>query len=77
MTLPTKYQELVRQQVKQSGALDFDRDVILWHYANGAVGNSRNMNHISTQVPCVNDNAECRFWVTIALAIPMTLQFPC
>jgi hypothetical protein len=36
MTLSTKYQEFVRQQVKQLGLLDFDHEVILWHYTNGA-----------------------------------------
>jgi hypothetical protein len=29
MTLSAKYQEFVRQQVKQVGSLDFDRNVIL------------------------------------------------
>jgi hypothetical protein len=36
MTLSTKYQEFVSQQVKQVGSLDCDREIILWHYTNGA-----------------------------------------
>ena len=79
MTLSTKYQEFVRQQVKQLGSLDFDREVILWHYTNGAglLGILETGTIFSTQVSCVNDSTECRFWVTIALAIPMaTLQLP-
>jgi hypothetical protein len=36
MTLSTKYQEFVRQQVKQPSSLDFDPVVILWHCTNGA-----------------------------------------
>ena len=50
MTLSTKYQEFVRLQVKQLGSLDFDRDLILWPYTNGAVGNFRNRNQFPTQV---------------------------
>jgi hypothetical protein len=48
MTLSTKYQEFVRQQVKQPVPLDFDPDVILWHLHEWrwAVGNFRNTNHI-------------------------------
>lgn len=42
-----------------------------------AVGNFGKRNMFSTQVSGVNDSTECRFWLTIALAIPMaTLQLP-
>jgi hypothetical protein len=79
MTLSTKYQGFVRQQVKQSGSLDFNPDVILWHHTNGSglFGILETRIIFSTQVSCVNTSAECRFWVAIALAIPMaTVQVP-
>jgi hypothetical protein len=79
MTLSTKYQEFVRQQVKQMGSLDFDREVMLWHYTNGAglLGILETGTIFSAQVSCVNDSTEYRFWVAIALAIPMaTLELP-
>ena len=79
MTLSIKYQEFVRQRVKQPGSLYFDRDVILWHYTNGLgrLGILETHGIFSTQVFCVNDSAECRLWATIALAIMMaTLQLP-
>jgi hypothetical protein len=73
----TKHQEFVRRQVEQLGSLNFDREVIPWHYTNGAglLGILETGSIFSTQVSCVNDSTECRFWVTIALAILMaTLQ---
>jgi hypothetical protein len=77
MTCSTKYQEFVRRQVKQLGSLDFDREVVPWQYTNGAglLGILETGTIFSTQLSCVNDSTECRFWVTIALAILMaTLQ---
>jgi hypothetical protein len=73
MILSTKYQEFVRPQVKQLGLLDFDREVILWHYTNGAglLGILETGTIFSTRASCANDSRECRLWVTIALAIPM------
>ena len=67
MTLSTKYQEFVSQQVKQLGSLDFDREVILWHYTNGGglLGILETGTIFSTQASCVNDITECRFRVTI------------
>jgi hypothetical protein len=79
MTLSTKCQAFVRQEVKQPGSLDFDPDVVLWHYTNGAglLGFLEAGTIFSTQACGVNDSTECRFWATIALAIPMaTLQLP-
>jgi hypothetical protein len=79
MTLSTKYQEFLRRQVKQLGSLDFDPEVIPWHYTNGAglLGILETGTIFSTQVSYVNDSAKCRLWETIALAIPMaTLQLP-
>jgi hypothetical protein len=80
MTWSTKYQEFVRRQVEQLGSLDFDREVVPWRYTNGAglLGILETGTIFSTQVSCVNDSTECRFWVTIALAILMaTLQLSC
>jgi hypothetical protein len=73
MTLSTKYQEFVRQQIKQVGSLEFDRDIIFWRHTNGGerLGILETGNTFSTPVSCMNDSA-CRFCATIALVIPMT-----
>jgi hypothetical protein len=78
MTLFTKYQEFVRQQVEQLGSLDFDRKVIPWHHTNGAgrLGILKTRTIFSTQ-SLLRECAECRFCGTIALAILMaTVQVP-
>lgn len=67
MALSTKYQEFVRHKVREPGSQDFDRGVILWHYTNGAglSGSLETRTIFSTQASCVDDSAECRFWVPI------------
>jgi hypothetical protein len=79
MTLSIKYQEFVSQQVKQLGSQDFDREVIqcIRRMALGCWEFYKQEPLFSTQVSCVTDSTECRFWVTVALAIRMaTLQLP-
>jgi hypothetical protein len=79
MTLPTKYQEFVRQQDKQLSSLDFDREEYcgITRMARARLGILETGTIFSTQVSCVNTSAECRLWATSALAIPMTtLQLP-
>jgi len=72
MTLSRTYQEFVRQQVKQPGSPDFDPDVILWHYTNGAgLLGIVETGTISTQACCVHEGTERRLWATIALATPL------
>jgi hypothetical protein len=48
------------------------------HAANQAtLGISEMQTIFSTQVSCVKDSPECRFWVAVAMAILMgMLQFP-
>jgi hypothetical protein len=58
-----KYRQFVFEQVKTLGSLDFDFEIILWHYTTGdaLIGIVESGTLFSTQVSCVNDSSEIRY----------------
>jgi Protein of unknown function (DUF2971) len=62
-----RYRDFVSEQVKALGSLDFDGNVLVWHYTNGEglIGIVESGTLYSTQVSCLNDSTEVRYGQTI------------